>query len=38
MSAVKKQFSELEFCEMFSKLNDNIEQLTNEVSLLKLKQ
>ena len=26
----------MEFCELFSKLNDNVEKLTNEVLLLKL--
>ena len=26
----------MEFCELFSKLNDNIKKLINEVSLLKL--
>ena len=33
-SVVKKQFSEMEFCELLLKLNDNIKKLTDKVSLL----
>ena len=36
ISAVIKLFSEMEFCELFSKLDAIIEKLTNEVLPLKL--
>ena len=36
MSTAKNQFSDLEFCELLSKLNENIKKLTSEVLSLKL--